>query len=138
VFRGGGTFDAPDAPGRDSAGYAPRVSPNPPHVGEALREARTQQGVTLRDLAARAGTSPGHVCGIENGKRAPSPDLLARLHGALTPTDALRDALDSMLDTSTEVWLRETPAAVKLLRVIRERGLPQSQIEALCKSLESR
>lgn len=119
-------------------GYAAGVSPNPQQVGEALREARTAQGVTQRDLALRAGTSPAHVCGIERGNRTPSPDLLARLHGALTPTEALRDALDSMLDSATEEWLRATPAAVRLLRAIRQHGISHAQLEEMCKSLEKR
>ena len=51
-----------------------------------IRSWRTQAGMTLRELARAAGTSPSRLSDYENAKVAPTTDVLARLkHAAGTP-----------------------------------------------------
>jgi mannose-6-phosphate isomerase-like protein (cupin superfamily)/DNA-binding XRE family transcriptional regulator len=69
-------------------------------LGERVREARAASGLTLRQLAARAGLSPAMLCLIENGQANPTVQSLAVLAGALdcpvgsllAPAEARRSA----------------------------------------------
>lgn len=48
-------------------------------VGERLRERRNEEGLSLRDVAATAAISPGHLSEIENGRSHASLPVLLRL-----------------------------------------------------------
>jgi transcriptional regulator with XRE-family HTH domain len=50
-----------------------------PHPGQALRAARIEQELTLRDLAARTGLPYSTLSKLENGKMALTYDKLVRL-----------------------------------------------------------
>lgn len=52
-------------------------------VGEVLRARRIAQGLTLRDVSAKARVSLGYISEIERGHKEPSSELLAALAGAL-------------------------------------------------------
>ncbi len=55
------------------------------HVGSRLRELRRQRGVTLTEMAVRAGTSQSTLSRLEGGQRTPTLELLlplARVWGA--------------------------------------------------------
>lgn len=52
-------------------------------VGEVLRERRRAQGLTLRDVSARARVSLGYISEVERGHKEASSELLAALAGAL-------------------------------------------------------
>lgn len=58
-----------------------------------IRGWRTQAGMTLRQLARAAGTSPSRLSDYENAKVAPTTDVLARLeHAATTPLILSRES----------------------------------------------
>src|SRR5690606_33501966 len=48
-----------------------------------LRQARLSQGLSLSELAARAGLSPSYVTEIEKGRKYPKADKILRLARAL-------------------------------------------------------
>lgn len=52
-------------------------------VGEVLRARRVAEGLTLRDVSARARVSLGYISEVERGQKEPSSELLAALAGAL-------------------------------------------------------
>ncbi len=52
-------------------------------VGEVLRARRIAQGLTLRDVSARARVSLGYISEVVRGQKEPSSELLAALAGAL-------------------------------------------------------
>lgn len=52
-------------------------------LGEALKGTRKEAGLTLDDLAEKAGTTKSSVSRIESGDQAPSLDMLERLAAAL-------------------------------------------------------
>src|ERR1044071_5292058 len=54
-----------------------------PPFGEALRERRRGNGISVRALASQVGVSPSLVSQIENGKVNPSVDTLVALVTAL-------------------------------------------------------
>jgi transcriptional regulator with XRE-family HTH domain len=52
-------------------------------LGEALREERTGQGRTLREISQLARVSLGYLSEIERGQKEPSSELLNAICGAL-------------------------------------------------------
>jgi ribosome-binding protein aMBF1 (putative translation factor) len=52
-------------------------------IGDRLREERRRLGLTLQDVADRAGLSLGMISKIENAQTSPSLRTLARLSQAL-------------------------------------------------------
>lgn len=52
-------------------------------LGEVLRTRRVAQGLTLRDVSARARVSLGYISEVERGQKEPSSELLAALAAAL-------------------------------------------------------
>jgi transcriptional regulator with XRE-family HTH domain len=58
--------------------------------GSKLRAVRQSQGLTLTDVAKRAGVSPGHLSRVERGRRGLSVEALARLAKVLDLRDLER------------------------------------------------
>lgn len=52
-------------------------------LGEVLRAARMQRGMTLRQVSAEARVSPGYISEIERGTKEASSELLGSLCEAL-------------------------------------------------------
>ena len=52
-------------------------------LGEVLRAARVERGLTLREVSADARVSLGYISEIERGQKEASSELLASLCGAL-------------------------------------------------------
>lgn len=52
-------------------------------IGEKLRNSRVSQNLSLRELAARADVSAGHLSQIENGRTNPSVRTLYKIAAAL-------------------------------------------------------
>ena len=67
-------------------------------LGEVLRRARMQRGMTLRELSAEARVSLGYISEIERGQKEASSELLASLCQAmdLPLSDVLRDVADAV------------------------------------------
>jgi transcriptional regulator with XRE-family HTH domain len=70
-------------------------------VGAQLRSLRVALGMTLSDLAASAGLSPGMLSKVENGQTSPSLATLAAIAGALNmPLGSLFTKFDQKSDAS--------------------------------------
>ncbi len=52
-------------------------------LGDSLRELRTEQGRTLREVSAGARVSLGYLSEVERGQKEASSELLAAICGAL-------------------------------------------------------
>jgi transcriptional regulator with XRE-family HTH domain len=67
-------------------------------LGDVLRSARMQRGMTLRDLSAEARVSLGYISEIERGQKEASSELLSSLCEAmdLPLSDVLRDVADAV------------------------------------------
>ncbi|ALX04598.1 MULTISPECIES: helix-turn-helix domain-containing protein [Aeromicrobium] len=71
-------------------------------VGEVLRARRVAQGLTLRDVSAKARVSLGYISEVERGQKEPSSELLAALAAALdVPLSKV------LLDVSTLLAIEE-------------------------------
>lgn len=53
------------------------------HIGSALRDARVDQGRTLRDVAGQAKISLGYLSEVERGQKEASSELLNAICTAL-------------------------------------------------------
>ena len=86
-------------------------------LGEVLRAARMERGLTLREVSAQARVSLGYISEIERGQKEASSELLASLCGALEmPLSlVLREASDS-------VAREEALAAPTSIAVARSNG----------------
>jgi len=62
-------------------------------IGRRIRQLRTEQGMTLDDLAAAVGRAPSQLSMIENGRREPKLTMLQAIARALGST------LDALLET---------------------------------------
>jgi transcriptional regulator with XRE-family HTH domain len=72
-------------------------------LGEALRDIRTQRGMTQEQLASELGVRQSTISMIEIGENSPSVELLIRIARALNVT------LDSIME---ELNRAPTPAQV--------------------------
>lgn len=71
-------------------------------IGEVLRARRIAQGLTLRDVSAKARVSLGYISEVERGQKEPSSELLAALAAALeVPLSKV------LLDVSTLLSIEE-------------------------------
>ncbi|MBR8707059.1 helix-turn-helix domain-containing protein [Bacteroides pyogenes] len=52
-------------------------------IGKMIADIRTEQGLTVRELADIAGVTSTNICKIENGKYSPGVDVLSRILSAL-------------------------------------------------------
>ena len=83
-------------------------------IGARLRALRIEQGLSVNELAMRAGVSAGTVSQVERNKANPSMRILERLRHALSvPLTALLEADDAVSD----------PAAGNFVRKAAERPL---------------
>lgn len=80
-------------------------------LGDALRRIRREQGLTLRDVAARAQMSLGYVSEVERGQKEASSELLAALAGALDVplSSVLREVSDELAYAEQPVLDHVTP-----------------------------
>jgi len=52
-------------------------------IGQCLRQARLEQGKTLREVAGATGVSIGHLSEVERGRKEPSSEVLSAIFRAL-------------------------------------------------------
>lgn len=92
------------------------------NLGDVLRGARMQRGMTLRELSAEARVSLGYISEIERGQKEASSELLASLCQAmdLPLSDVLREVADAV--AVEEVALAGAVAASTPITVARPAG----------------
>ena len=73
-------------------------------LGETLRDARTRQNRTLRDVSTAANVSLGYLSEVERGRKEASSELLASICDALDLE--LADLLDTVSRTMRTEWCR--------------------------------
>ena len=80
-------------------------------LGDVLRGARMQRGMTLREVSAEARVSLGYISEIERGQKEASSELLASLCEALDLplSDVLRDVADAVAVEEAALAIVTTP-----------------------------
>jgi transcriptional regulator with XRE-family HTH domain len=87
-------------------------------IGDVLRQARTSQGRTLREVSDSARVSLGYLSEVERGRKEPSSELLNAICDALeVPLSAvLTDAGERM--ASEEYAARSAPSTAASAAII--------------------
>ena len=82
-------------------------------LGDVLRDARMQRGLTLREVSADARVSLGYISEIERGQKEASSELLASLCAALDMplSDVLREVSDLVAIEEAAAGLARIPVA---------------------------
>ena len=84
------------------------TGPHHADVGARLRALRIEQGLSINELAARAGVSVGTVSQVERNKANPSVRILERLRRALSvPLTALLEEDDAVSDPVAGDFVRK-------------------------------
>jgi transcriptional regulator with XRE-family HTH domain len=93
-------------------------------LGEVLRGARMQRGMTLRELSAEARVSLGYISEIERGQKEASSELLASLCSAmdLPLSDVLREVADAVALEEIALGLVAAPAETTPITAARAAG----------------
>lgn len=92
-------------------------------LGEVLRGARVERGLTLRQVSAEARVSLGYISEIERGQKEASSELLASLCAAmdLPLSQVLREVSDAVA-VEEAVAAAELPGAPTPIKVGRPSG----------------
>lgn len=103
-------------------------------LGETLRDARTRQNRTLRDVSTAANVSLGYLSEVERGRKEASSELLASICEALsidlsdvlsTVSQAMRAETVSKTANSAKAGLGGDPVSRQPLRIVLPyRGQP--------------
>lgn len=86
-------------------------------VGETLRDARTRQSRTLRDVSTAANVSLGYLSEVERGRKEASSELLASI------CDALEIEVSDLLDTVSRTMRVDRPVGKGVLANATKNGL---------------
>ena len=106
--------------------------------GEAVRRQRLAKGLGIRELARALGLSASYISDIEYDRRVPSESVLRALARVLeADTEALM-ALSGRLGDEAEDYLRRTPAARELLRVLAKQRASNGRVGALVTQVRKR
>lgn len=83
-------------------------------IGQQLRDARANAGLSLRETARRAHLNPGYLSQIEHGTRRPSPQVLAALVAVLgLDVAALRaEAVNGAIDRERLAYATAHPRRI--------------------------
>jgi transcriptional regulator with XRE-family HTH domain len=89
-------------------------------LGDVLRDARMQRGMTLREVSADARVSLGYISEIERGQKEASSELLASLCAALDMplSDVLREVSDLVAIEEAAAELTRIPVATSAGRQV--------------------
>ncbi len=102
----------------------------PRSLAERIRTLRTQAGLSLEELATKAGLSKTYLWELEKdeaGVKKPSADVLLRLANALSTTIAELLGLPAVRTQAAEVQL--PPGLVELNKRMKAQGTPLSEVD---------
>lgn len=105
-------------------------------LGEVVRTARVNAGISLRQLAIRLGVTPSYVSDIENDRRVPSEDVLGRIAQELNLDRADLLARAGRLQADADRYMRGTPAATTLFRRITEERFDEAKIRKVMERVD--
>jgi transcriptional regulator with XRE-family HTH domain len=105
-------------------------------LGKRIRRERQAKQLTVRGFAQQIGVAPPFITDIEADRRRPSPEVLARIAGALDVALAELEALDPRLPAEVKEWMAEEPRVGRLLRQLREAPDPDSLLHKIERVVE--
>lgn len=85
------------------------------HSGEAIRQVREHQGLSIRDLSARCGYSPAYLSRLERGLTPPTPAII---EGLVQPLGLTPSEHHQIYVAAAEEYLRSKGWQTDLLRPV--------------------
>lgn len=105
-------------------------------LGDVIREARVQQGKTLRTLAKELEITPSYLSDIENDRRVPAEPVLREIARRLDLNFDDLMGLAGRFGEQAERYVRRQPLAGQLFRRIAQANLDQETIRRLLDQIE--
>lgn len=105
-------------------------------LGDVVREGRAAKTIKLRELARRLDVTPSYVSDIENNRRVPSEEVLARIATELDLDYGDLVARAGRLGSDAERYMRQTPVATTLFRRISKERLTEDELRQLMEHVE--
>jgi transcriptional regulator with XRE-family HTH domain len=105
-------------------------------LGDVIREGRAAKDIKLRELARRLDVTPSYVSDIENNRRVPSEEVLAKIGTELDLDYGDLVARAGRLGSDAERYMRETPVATTLFRRISKERLTEAELRQLMERVE--
>ena len=65
--------------------------------GKTLRVFRLNRGELLKDMAERLEITPAYLSAIENGKKVPTPELMAKLYKAYDLSPEQKEEIEDVI-----------------------------------------
>jgi len=106
--------------------------------GEAVRRQRLAKGLGVRELARALGLSAPYISDIEYDRRVPSETVLRALANVLGADLEALMALSGRLGDQAEDYLRRTPAARELVRVLAKQRASNGRVGSLVTQVRKR
>lgn len=105
-------------------------------LGDTVRTARVEAGLTLRELARRLDRAPSYINDIENDRRVPSEEVLSDIARTL-PLDLDRLlSLAGRVGSDAESYVRNNPSAGVLLRKVSGANLGDAELQQLIRQTQ--
>jgi transcriptional regulator with XRE-family HTH domain len=105
-------------------------------LGEVIRDQRVAKGFGLRELAKTLEITPSYLSDIENDRRVPSEDVLAKIAKKLDLNLDTLMALGGRFGDDAERYMKRHPTAGVLFRRITEGNLQEPELQKLLKEVE--
>ncbi len=108
----------------------------PRSLGESLREARAEKGLSLRGLAGQMDITPSYLSDIENDRRVPAEEVLQTLASKLDLDFDDLMAQAGRFGEEAEQFAKERPVAVKLFRRLANANPSDEEIQRIMSQID--
>ena len=107
-------------------------------LGDRIKQARLERGLTLRGVASSLGLSPSYLNDIEYNRRTPSDDALQKISTLfdLDIDELLAAAGRVGISKDAEQYIRENPSAGVLFRAVTNERLPEEELKKLLEHVD--
>lgn len=99
--------------------------------GSRVREARTAQAMTLRELSRRVERAPSYINDIEYDRRVPAEAVVRKISEVLGLDVDVMMAAAGRLGEGVEEYIKSRPTAGALLRWVADAGLSEEELGQL-------
>lgn len=106
-------------------------------LGEQIRTARLRDELSLRELARRIERAPSYINDIENDRRTPSEEVLAKIASVLNLDVDVLLAAAGRVSGQSQSYLQDNPTAGVLFRRVTAAGLGHQDLTKLLKETEA-
>jgi transcriptional regulator with XRE-family HTH domain len=107
-----------------------------PTLGDQVRDARVEAGISLRELARQLERAPSYLNDIEHGRRVPSEEVLKSLAEALHLDAGRLMTSAGRVGSDTTAYMQSVPEAGVLFRKVSGANLSPGDLQQLIKQAD--